>query len=72
MMLGNLSSNRYWVYGLLAFFSWTSFNYFYVRTLNLVVAKLSASSSPSSASSSPTCTSTASSLASSSGPSTRA
>lgn len=32
-MLGNLSSNRYWVYGIIAFFSWTTFNYFMVRTL---------------------------------------
>lgn len=30
-MLGNLSSNRYWVYGILMFFSWTSLNYFAVR-----------------------------------------
>lgn len=39
-MLGNLSSNRYWVYALLAFFSWTTYNYFYVsggytRTKNI-------------------------------------
>jgi len=31
MMLGNLSSNRYWVYGALAFFSWCTFNFFAVR-----------------------------------------
>lgn len=30
-MLGNLSSNRYWVYGILIFFSWTSYNFFAVR-----------------------------------------
>lgn len=32
LMLGNLSSNRYWIYGVLAFFSWTTYNYFFVRT----------------------------------------
>lgn len=35
MMLGNLSSNRYWVYGLICFFSWTTYNYFFVSTRDL-------------------------------------
>lgn len=30
IMLGNLSSNRYYVYFLLGFFSWCSFNFFAV------------------------------------------
>lgn len=34
-MLGNLPSNRYWVYGILMFFSWTSLNYFAVRLFTI-------------------------------------
>lgn len=30
LMLGNLSSSRYWVYAILAFFSWTTYNFFFV------------------------------------------
>lgn len=37
-MLGNLSSNRYWVYAILCFFSWTTYNYFYVRSRHLVTS----------------------------------
>ncbi|GAA95226.1 uncharacterized protein L969DRAFT_92511 [Mixia osmundae IAM 14324] len=42
MMLGNLSSNRYWVYGILAFFSWTTFNYFALAIIGLVFADMAA------------------------------
>ncbi|GAA5958423.1 hypothetical protein JCM3765_007872 [Sporobolomyces pararoseus] len=42
MMLGNLSSNRYWVYGLICFFSWTTYNYFFVAILGLVIADMHA------------------------------
>lgn len=34
-MLGNLSSNRYWVYAIVATFSWATYNYFFVRSLFL-------------------------------------
>ncbi|GAA6038976.1 hypothetical protein JCM8097_000136 [Rhodosporidiobolus ruineniae] len=42
LMLGNLSSNRYWVYALIAFFSWTTYNYFYVVILGLIIADMHA------------------------------
>ncbi|BGP12640.1 hypothetical protein JCM10213_008778 [Rhodosporidiobolus nylandii] len=42
LMLGNLSSNRYWVYGLVAFFSWTTYNYMFVAVLGLVLADMHA------------------------------
>ncbi|KWU46719.1 hypothetical protein RHOSPDRAFT_3080, partial [Rhodotorula sp. JG-1b] len=41
-MLGNLSSNRYWVYAIVAFFSWTTYNYFFVAVLGLVIADMHA------------------------------
>ncbi|KAG0146785.1 hypothetical protein CROQUDRAFT_656973 [Cronartium quercuum f. sp. fusiforme G11] len=41
-MLGNLSSNRYWVYGLLMVFSWTSFNYFALPITGLLIADMAA------------------------------
>lgn len=41
-MLGNLSSNRYWVYAIVAFFSWTTYNYFFVAILGLVIADMHA------------------------------
>ncbi|GAA6063631.1 hypothetical protein JCM10212_000132 [Sporobolomyces blumeae] len=42
LMLGNLSSNRYWVYGIICFFSWTTYNYFFVALLGLVIADMHA------------------------------
>ncbi|GAA6004438.1 hypothetical protein JCM10207_000727 [Rhodosporidiobolus poonsookiae] len=42
LMLGNLSSNRYWVYALIAFFSWTTYNYMFVAILGLVIADMHA------------------------------
>ncbi|GAA5932242.1 hypothetical protein JCM3775_001170 [Rhodotorula graminis] len=42
LMLGNLSSNRYWVYGIIAFFSWTTYNYMFVAVLGLVIADMHA------------------------------
>ncbi|GAA5972274.1 hypothetical protein JCM11641_002385 [Rhodosporidiobolus odoratus] len=42
LMLGNLSSNRYWVYGLIAFFSWTTYNYMFIAILGLVLADMHA------------------------------
>ncbi|KAK4702093.1 hypothetical protein P7C70_g4132, partial [Phenoliferia sp. Uapishka_3] len=42
LMLGNLSSNRYWIYGLLAFFSWTTYNYFFVAIIGLLIADMHA------------------------------
>lgn len=36
MMLGNLSSARYWIYGILGFFMWTTNNYFCVALIGLV------------------------------------
>merc|ERR1711939_863782 len=41
-MLGNLSSNRYWVYGIIAFFSWTTFNYFMLVIIGVVFADMHA------------------------------
>ncbi|GAA5862322.1 hypothetical protein JCM5296_005942 [Sporobolomyces johnsonii] len=42
LMLGNLSSNRYWVYGIIGFFSWTTYNYFFVALLGLVISDMHA------------------------------
>ncbi|GAA6049559.1 hypothetical protein JCM3770_000847 [Rhodotorula araucariae] len=42
LMLGNLSSNRYWIYALIAFFSWTTYNYMFVAILGLVIADMHA------------------------------
>ncbi|KAL8286230.1 hypothetical protein RQP46_004718 [Phenoliferia psychrophenolica] len=42
LMLGNLSSNRYWVYALLAFFSWTTYNYLFVAFIGLAIADMHA------------------------------
>ncbi|GAA5995213.1 uncharacterized protein JCM10292_004602 [Rhodotorula paludigena] len=42
LMLGNLSSNRYWVYALIAFFSWTTYNFFFAAILGLVIADMHA------------------------------
>ncbi|KAI5480058.1 hypothetical protein MNV49_002023 [Pseudohyphozyma bogoriensis] len=42
LMLGNLSSNRYWVYGIMAFFSWTTYNYFFAAILGLALADMHA------------------------------
>ncbi|KDE09630.1 hypothetical protein MVLG_00037 [Microbotryum lychnidis-dioicae p1A1 Lamole] len=42
MMLGNLSSNRYWIYALLGLFSWTTFNYFAIAIIGLVFADMHA------------------------------
>ncbi|GAA5891114.1 hypothetical protein JCM6882_006426 [Rhodosporidiobolus microsporus] len=42
LMLGNLSSNRYWVYGLVALFSWTTYNYFFIAIIGLVIADMHA------------------------------
>ncbi|KAG0148256.1 hypothetical protein CROQUDRAFT_90589 [Cronartium quercuum f. sp. fusiforme G11] len=39
-MLGNLSSNRYWVCGLLMVFSWMSFNYFALPITGLLIADM--------------------------------
>ncbi|GAA5857075.1 hypothetical protein JCM8547_007946 [Rhodosporidiobolus lusitaniae] len=44
LMLGNLSSNRYWVYALVAFFSWCTYNYMFVAVLGLVLADMHAHS----------------------------
>ncbi|EGG12604.1 uncharacterized protein MELLADRAFT_76238 [Melampsora larici-populina 98AG31] len=41
-MLGNLPSNRYWVYGILMFFSWTSLNYFALPITGLFIADMAA------------------------------
>ena len=41
MMLGNLSSARYWIYGILAFFMWTTNNYFCVAIVGLVLTDIS-------------------------------
>lgn len=41
-MLGNLSSNRYWVYFLVGFFSWCTYNYMFVAILGLVIADMHA------------------------------
>lgn len=41
-MLGNLPSNRYWVYGILMFFSWTSLNYFSLPITGLLIADMAA------------------------------
>ncbi|KAI8457063.1 hypothetical protein BY996DRAFT_4578843 [Phakopsora pachyrhizi] len=41
-MLGNLSSNRYWVYGILMLFSWTSLNYFAIPITGLFIADMAA------------------------------
>ena len=35
LMVGNLSSNRYWVYALLCVLSWCTYNYFFVRRRTL-------------------------------------
>lgn len=37
-MLGNLSSNRYWVYAILATFSWATYNYFFVSRFVMLFA----------------------------------
>ncbi|BGO94607.1 RHTO0S01e13850g1_1 [Rhodotorula toruloides] len=42
LMLGNLSSNRYWVYALIGFFSWTTYNYIFAALLGLVIADMHA------------------------------
>lgn len=42
MMLGNLSSNRYWIYGVLALCSWCTYNYFFCAILGLVLADMHA------------------------------
>jgi len=42
MMLGNLSSNRYWIYGVMAFFSWTTYNYIFLALIGLVFADMHA------------------------------
>ncbi|MBW0524628.1 hypothetical protein O181_064343 [Austropuccinia psidii MF-1] len=41
-MLGNLPSNRYWVYAILITFSWTSLNYFALPLTGLVIADMAA------------------------------
>ncbi|KNE91566.1 hypothetical protein PSTG_15018 [Puccinia striiformis f. sp. tritici PST-78] len=41
-MLGNLPSNRYWVYGILMAFSWTSLNYFALPITGLLIADMAA------------------------------
>lgn len=41
-MLGNLPSNRYWVYGIMIAFSWTSLNYFALPLTGLFIADLAA------------------------------
>jgi len=40
MMLGNLSSARYWIYGILAFFMWTTNNYFAVAIVGLTLTDI--------------------------------
>ncbi|KAM0755808.1 hypothetical protein T439DRAFT_282416 [Meredithblackwellia eburnea MCA 4105] len=42
LMLGNLSSNRYWIYGVLAMFSWFTYNYFFVAFIGLAIADMHA------------------------------
>lgn len=41
-MLGNLSSNRYWIYALVAFFSWCTYNFFFLAILGVVIADMHA------------------------------
>ncbi|KAM0793491.1 hypothetical protein ACM66B_000931 [Microbotryomycetes sp. NB124-2] len=42
IMLGNLSSNRYWIYAVLALCSWCTYNYFFAALLGLVLADMHA------------------------------
>lgn len=42
MMLGNLSSARYWIYGILAFFMWTTNNFFCIALIGLMFSDLAA------------------------------
>ncbi|KAK4055191.1 hypothetical protein OIV83_000471 [Microbotryomycetes sp. JL201] len=42
MMLGNLSSNRYWIYAVLALCSWCTYNYFFAAILGLILADMHA------------------------------
>lgn len=39
-MLGNLSSARYWIYGILAFFMWTTNNYFTPAIIGLTLTDI--------------------------------
>jgi len=42
MMLGNLSSARYWIYGILGFFMWTTENYFCAALIGAVLSDMAA------------------------------